>query len=244
MGAKQIYWPTVVQYHSRIIHATNPAIFRRTDVRTRMKSGMKRRVGKSRKSGFTLLELMIVIVILGVLVGIILANFQSSMIRSRDAQRKSDLRQIAEAIELYYSDRTNQWFKFPRPDANGEGKIRGCGEDADTDTCDWGDVFSNTTTEPDTIYMIRLPADPREAMQYFYTSDGLEYYQIYARLENTEDKDLIKDADGDIQSYENTNCGNDGTNTLECNYGFSSANISLEHTGEGRLLHDDPVLNN
>ena len=56
-------------------------------------------------AGFTLIELLIVIVIIGVLATILLANFIGVRQRSRDAQRKADLRQIQSAIELYKADR-------------------------------------------------------------------------------------------------------------------------------------------
>src|SRR3990167_1144019 len=55
-------------------------------------------------AGFTLIELLIVIVIIGVLATILLANFIGVRQRSRDAQRKADLRQIQSAIELYKAD--------------------------------------------------------------------------------------------------------------------------------------------
>ena len=49
--------------------------------------------------GFTLIELLVVITIIGILAGIGLNSFQSSQKKSRDATRKSDLRQISHALE-------------------------------------------------------------------------------------------------------------------------------------------------
>lgn len=54
--------------------------------------------------GFTLVELLIVITIIGILAAILLANFVGVRQRARDAQRKSDLRQVQSALELYRSD--------------------------------------------------------------------------------------------------------------------------------------------
>lgn len=52
--------------------------------------------------GFTLIELLVVIAIIGLLSSVVLASLSSARIKSRDARRKSDLKQIQTALELYY----------------------------------------------------------------------------------------------------------------------------------------------
>ncbi len=54
--------------------------------------------------GFTLIELMIVIVILGVLMGTILPRLTGAQSRARDLGRTADLQNIAQALEVYYDD--------------------------------------------------------------------------------------------------------------------------------------------
>lgn len=61
---------------------------------------MKQKLSK----GFTLIELLVVISIIGILATLVLANLNSARQRGRDAQRKSDLRSIQEALQLYYND--------------------------------------------------------------------------------------------------------------------------------------------
>lgn len=157
---------------------------------------------KRKVSGFTLVELLIVIAILGILAAIGLASFASSQAKSRDAKRKAHLSQIAQALELYNNDKG----KYPNTD--GAGNIKGCGADA-INTCTWGSSsFANDTTN--TVYMITLPSDP-SAYRYYYvgTSTGVSY-KLYAYLENAKDPSIITTS---------VSCG-----SVNCNYGISSTN--------------------
>jgi prepilin-type N-terminal cleavage/methylation domain-containing protein len=51
--------------------------------------------------GFTLIELLVVIAIIGILASVILASLNSARSKANDARRKSDLAQIATALQLY-----------------------------------------------------------------------------------------------------------------------------------------------
>src|SRR3989344_1560142 len=116
-----------------------------------------------KKSGFTLIELMVVIVILGVLSMVGITAFTSSQVRSRDAKRKADLANFQKSLEFYYND----YNSFPL--GNADGQIT-C--ESDGTVCNWGDIFQD---ENDTIYMIKLPKESNAARRYFYVSDGTEY---------------------------------------------------------------------
>ena len=56
------------------------------------------------KKGFTLIELMVVIAIIGVLASIIVASLGSAKSNSRDAKRIADTKNIQIALSLYYND--------------------------------------------------------------------------------------------------------------------------------------------
>ena len=54
--------------------------------------------------GFTLLELMIVMAIMGVLITIAQPSLKQSIIRAREAVLREDLYQIRDALDQYYAD--------------------------------------------------------------------------------------------------------------------------------------------
>ena len=60
--------------------------------------------GLRASGGFTLLELMIVLAIMGVLIAIAQPNLKNSIVRAKEAVLKEDLYQIREAIDQYYAD--------------------------------------------------------------------------------------------------------------------------------------------
>jgi general secretion pathway protein G len=126
------------------------------------------------KKGFTLIELLVVVSLIGILATLVLANLNAARQRGRDAQRKSDLRNIQTALRLYYND----YDKFPTSTSGGN--IKGCG-DGDN-VCPWGSSFEaggNT-------YMSNLPRD--SIFYYKYTQIDADTYTLEACLENKSDE--------------------------------------------------------
>jgi prepilin-type N-terminal cleavage/methylation domain-containing protein len=58
-------------------------------------------------SGFTIIELLVVVSIIGLLSTIILASLSTSKAKARDAQRIQNVHQLKTAIELYINDMNN-----------------------------------------------------------------------------------------------------------------------------------------
>lgn len=65
--------------------------------------------------GFTLVELLVVITIIGLLAGLGIASFTRAQMRGRDGRREGDLSSLRNALELFYSengsyiDTSNNW---------------------------------------------------------------------------------------------------------------------------------------
>lgn len=67
---------------------------------------------RNRNAGFTLLELLVVIAVLGILAAIAIQNFAVHRARAIDASMRSDLRNAAMAMESYYGE----FLEYPSTD--------------------------------------------------------------------------------------------------------------------------------
>ena len=93
--------------------------------------------------GFTLIEVLIVMVIITILAGISVAMYGPALTRSREAVLKEDLHDMREAIDAYHADK-NKW--PPTLDALVTEKyIREVPVDPFTNAVDW----QTTPSEPD-----------------------------------------------------------------------------------------------
>jgi general secretion pathway protein G len=173
---------------------------------------------KETYKGFTLVELLVVMAIIGVLATLIVGGFRSSQMRGRDAARKGDLKEITNALEIFYSD----YGKYPP--ASGT-QIAGCSYNPATGAgaaCIWG---RSEFTDGKTTYFKVIPKDPSTGQSYIYKVDSTKKkYQLYAHLENTQDKNCIG---GDCVNPGITdNCG--GANL--CNFSITSPNTTPTET--------------
>jgi len=139
---------------------------------------------KQFKLGFTLIELLVVIAIIGSLSALFLPNFMAVRERARDAQRKSDLKTIQKAFEMYKQDKTPE--SLPPAGALPTN----------------GSAFTNTYPAiGTTIYMSHFPKDPLSTYKYDYVPGASLTYILCACLENKADPDATS------ASCPVTNCG-------------------------------------
>lgn len=68
---------------------------------------------KQRQSGFTIVELLIVIVIIGILATLVIVTFSGVQQRARDSERKTDINAVAGQLEAFYA---NKGYYPPRVD--------------------------------------------------------------------------------------------------------------------------------
>jgi general secretion pathway protein G len=98
----------------------------------------------SRASGFTLMEMMIVMVLIVILAGIGLSVYGTSVQRAKEATLKEDLFRMRDAIDQYYADKN----KYPGSldDLVSEKYLRAVPQDPFTQTTD---TWQTTMSDPD-----------------------------------------------------------------------------------------------
>jgi len=125
---------------------------------------MRKSKGSVQK-GFTLIELMVVIAIIGVLSALFINTSTINLKKGRDARRKSDLELIRSGIETYRADCNSYPVAMPF-----SGTLVGSNANINC---------ANTNT-----YISKVPQDPSNGngSSYLYWSDGITY-QICTNLE-------------------------------------------------------------
>ena len=122
------------------------------------------------QKGFTLVELLVVISIIGVLVGLSVFGLQGAREASRDSRRKSDLEQVRSGIEIYKSDCNS----YPSGSGN-PATVFGASLIGDD---------SNSSCSSTNTYISQIPQDPAyPASNYYYLSGDGTTYEICAALE-------------------------------------------------------------
>lgn len=177
---------------------------------------MKKAMSADRQ-GFSLIELIVVIAITAVLLAVTLPNFVSSRERARDTKRKEEMRQLKNALRLYYND----YNTYPAGGncAKAEGGtninyIMGCNTThaaccpCDTST-DFGVGVTGASCE--TVYMKKFPSDLGSSMYYY--SQALpprDDFCLKVSLENAADRDIATS-----QSRCSTACGTNCVGTKD-----------------------------
>jgi len=124
-----------------------------------------------RPAGFTLVEVIVVILVMLMLGGITCQQFLTAWAKTRDVQRKSDLNELSQSIRMYYAD----YKKLPS-----EQLINGL----------WGKQWMDGSY----IYMKQVPRENYLKVPYCYlvSEDGKSFI-LLADLEYKADPDCKKE---------------------------------------------------
>jgi len=181
---------------------------------------------------FSKQEIVVVSFIFLTIVLVSLYNFSIAIRRGRDAQRKSDIGAITDALNKY----ANDFATFP--EASPDGKIIACkGELMQTQDgggnstfiyslvpCEWGkDALQDINDSDYPAYIATLPIEPqnKEGISYVYLSNRKRFH-ILASLEGDGEDEY--DPRIEVRAI---NCG-----VRICNFGRSSGTTPLDRSIE------------
>jgi prepilin-type N-terminal cleavage/methylation domain-containing protein len=134
---------------------------------------------KQSQKGFTLVELLVVISIIGLLSTLAVVSLGSARSRARDARRISDIRQIQTALELYFADQGIYPVATPAITL---------GLDNQTDILTENGFENGSSPTGSTVYMGLVPQNfdnPSAIADYEYLSADGTAYDLSFELEGT-----------------------------------------------------------
>jgi general secretion pathway protein G len=124
---------------------------------------------RARQRGFTLLEIMIVVVIIGLLAALVAPNLIGNIDRAAVSRAKADLRTISNALELYRLDN----FRYPAPEEGLRALVANPGE---ASAPNWNQYLRTLSPDPwNNEYRYDMPGrDGQDFDVYTYGADGQE----------------------------------------------------------------------
>jgi prepilin-type N-terminal cleavage/methylation domain-containing protein len=142
-------------------------------------------------NGFTLVELLVVISIIGILSTFAMVSLNTARIKARDALRKGDMTQIRTALNLYYDD--NDQYPSCTDNSWDDADLVFFGANADSGakgaTCYFGELKTALSSGSKPL-VDKIPLDPRNPgnnptvnppffYRYMNNTDGNEYVLVY-----------------------------------------------------------------
>jgi len=124
----------------------------------------------NKQKGFTLVEMVVVIAVIGVLMGIAFQGFTTIQQNARDTRRVADLRKVQIQLELYFV----KCGHYPTTAACGATTQPTAG----ATFASWATLVGNTTTNLGLVTRLEeIPSDPVAARSYRYSfgPGGLSY---------------------------------------------------------------------
>lgn len=134
---------------------------------------------KHTNKGFTLVELLVVVAIIGLLAGIAVVSVNSVRVKARDAKRIADVKQIQNALELYNNTKGGQ---YPLTSAgNAETVLTGMviSEGGIASVADTAAM--KVPAKGGEIYINVIPDDPTMGQDYIYKPCPLSEDKTYCK---------------------------------------------------------------
>jgi len=146
-----------------------------------------------KEKGFTLIEMLVVVAVIGLLASLILVGLSSFRTRGRDTRRVADTKEIQNGLELYYMK-------------NGSYPVLTSGN--------WDDLEQELVNA--NIGITNLPQDPTAPTRsYDYGSDG-QHYVIAVTIEDPDANTSLLESDLDGSQYGGVNCGDASNDSVYC----------------------------
>lgn len=138
-----------------------------------------------KRSGFTLIEILVVIAIIASIVSLAIPNYLSARQRAQDTKYKSEMAQMKDALRLYNTD----YHTYPAG-PNGL-SMSGCGANGTTACpCQAGTVdFAAGGSGCDIIYMKQFPTGFLSSITYYQVQNGDDFC-MSVLLNNKSDPDI------------------------------------------------------
>ena len=112
------------------------------------KKNNKANIRLSLISGFTLVELLVVLSIVSFLSSIVLAGLSGARMKANDARIAQDMKQVRNAVELYYADNKTYPYSYTAfDDLNKENLAKA----SETNSNNWLDMFSFSTKKAEAV---------------------------------------------------------------------------------------------
>lgn len=145
-----------------------------------------------KKLGFTLIELIIVVAIIGILVGVVLVVINPTKVRqeARDSRRVTDIVTVSNALKYALAD-----IKIELTDTDNCSTCKSATGNRSVDGTGW--VKFTTKAGDISDFIPNLPIDPLNDSTYFYeyASNGYKF-EINATFEEESYKNLVGDDGG------------------------------------------------
>jgi|GEM_PF-2514871 len=196
----------------------------------------------SKRGGFTIIEILIVVIILSIVLTIIIRTTNSYRVKARDLQRIAEVHAIELAVKLYYADYGHYPITQTIASPANYGIATFQPTPATLGAVTWYDtpvLYPSATNIRVALapYLKKVPVDPLpllvSALPYFYRSNDGKVYQISTRA--VEDMRNIPTKLINMGSVGSNSCSSVSSASPNCANGKYYNNITISNISGGEI---------